>query len=430
MESFANIEKPAESDYLNCIRCGLCLAVCPTYQVSLQEAAGPRGRVALARKSLEGQLELTPNLSEQMNACFACLACNDICPVGIHPAELTLAMRHVQEQIRPAGWKQSLFGRLLPYPGRMEASTLQLRIYQRSGLRKLVYLLGLTRLLPRQLRDLEAMLPHLPQRPLRQALPEVTEAQGQNRYRVGFFLGCAQNLLFAEESAATVRVLSRNGCTVITPKAAQCCGMPARGYGRLDLVRAQARHNIALFEKAGVDVIITDCATCGSTLKEYGAFFQGDAEWEARAKAFSARVRDVSEFLTEIPLEKPKGRIEARVTYHDPCHLRRGQKVWQQPRQLLGMIDGLDFVELPEADWCCGSAGSQLITHYETSVKVMQRKMDNLESTGAQVIASGCPGCQMQLNTAVQRRGLDVQVVHPITLLDQAYEAENAKKTG
>jgi glycolate oxidase iron-sulfur subunit len=138
MESFANIEKPAESDYLNCIRCGLCLAVCPTYQVSLKEAAGPRGRVALARKSLEGQLELTPNLSEQMNACFACLACNDICPVGIHPAELTLAMRHVQEQIRPAGWKQSLFGRLLPYPGRMEASTLPLRIYQRSGLRKLV----------------------------------------------------------------------------------------------------------------------------------------------------------------------------------------------------------------------------------------------------------------------------------------------------
>ena len=430
MESFANIEKPAESDYLNCIRCGLCLAVCPTYQVSLKEAAGPRGRVALARKSLEGQLELTPNLSEQMNACFACLACNDICPVGIHPAELTLAMRHVQEQIRPAGWKQSLFGRLLPYPGRMEASTLPLRIYQRSGLRKLVYLLGLTRLLPRQLRDLEAMLPHLPQRPLRQALPEVTEAQGQARYRVGFFLGCAQNLLFAEESAATVRVLSRNGCTVITPKAAQCCGMPARGYGRLDLVRAQARHNIVLFEKAGVDVIITDCATCGSTLKEYGAFFQGDAEWESRAKAFSARVRDVSEFLTEIPLEKPKGRIEARVTYHDPCHLRRGQKVWQQPRQLLGMIDGLDFVELPEADWCCGSAGSQLITHYETSVKVMQRKMDNLESTGAQVIASGCPGCQMQLNTAVQRRGLDVQVVHPITLLDQAYEAEHAKKNG
>lgn len=427
METLPNIEKPAESEYLNCIRCGLCLAVCPTYQVSLKEAAGPRGRVALARKGLEGQLELSQNLAEQMNACFACLACNDICPVGIHPAELTLAMRHVQEQIRPAGWKQTLFGGLIPHPGRMEAYTLPLRLYQRSGLRKLLYLLGATRLLPRRLRDLEAMLPHLPQRPLRQVLPERVEARGQERYRVGFFLGCAQNLLFAEESAATVRVLQRNGCTVLTPKDTQCCGMPARGYGRLDLVREQAKHNIALFEQAGVEVIVTDCATCGSTLKEYGSFFQGDAAWEARAAAFSAQVRDVSEFLAAIPLEKPQGRIEARVTYHDPCHLRRGQKVWQQPRQLLGMIDGLEFVELPEADWCCGSAGSQLITHYETSVKVMERKMDNLAGTGASIIASGCPGCQMQLNTAVRRRGLEVEVVHPITLLDQAYEVKNGK---
>ena len=427
MEMLPNIEKPAESEYLNCIRCGLCLAVCPTYQVSLKEAAGPRGRVALARKGLEGQLALSPNLAEQMNACFACLACNEICPVGIHPAELTLAMRHVQEQIRPSGWKQTLFAGLIPHPSRMEASTLPLRLYQRSGLRRLVYLLGATRLLPRRLRDLEAMLPHMPQRPLRQVLPEEVEASGLERYRVGFFLGCAQNLLFAEESMATVRVLRRNGCTVITPRDTQCCGMPARGYGRLDLVRAQAKHNIRLFEDAGVEVIVTDCATCGSTLKEYGSFFQGDAEWEARAVAFSARVRDVSEFLAAIPLEKPQGRIEARVTYHDPCHLRRGQKVWQQPRQLLRLIDGLEFVELPEADWCCGSAGSQLITHYDTSVKVMERKMDNLASTGAGIIASGCPGCQMQLNTAVRRSGLKVEVVHPITLLDQAYEAKNGK---
>jgi len=427
MQTLHNIEKPAESEYLNCIRCGLCLAVCPTYQVSLKEAAGPRGRVALARKGLEGQLELSQNLAEQMNACFACLACNEICPVGIHPAELTLAMRHVQEQIKPAGWKQALFGGLIPHPGRMEASTLPLRLYERSGLRKLVYRLGALRWLPRKVRDLESMLPRLPQRPLRQVLPEKAAAYGEERYRVGFFLGCAQNLLFAEESAATVRVLRRNGCTVITPKQTQCCGMPARGYGRLDLVVTQAKHNIALFEQAGVDFIITDCATCGSTLKDYGALFQGDPEWEGRAKAFSGRVRDVSEFLAEIPLEKPKGRIEARVTYHDPCHLRRGQKVWQQPRQLLALIDGLDFVELPEADWCCGSAGSQLITHYDTSIKVMERKMDNLASTGAGISASGCPGCQMQLNTAVQRRGMQVAVVHPITLLDQAYEAEHAK---
>jgi len=419
--------KPDESAYLNCIRCGLCLAVCPTYREYLKETASPRGRVALARKGLEGQLELSPNLIEQMYGCFACMACNDLCPVGIRPAELALSMRHVQEQIKPAGWKQTLFGGLIPHAGRMEAATLPLRLYQMFGIRRLAYALGLTRLLPHQLRDLEAMLPHLPQRPLRHVLPEVTEARKQAQYRVGFFLGCAQNLLFADESAATVRVLARNGCTVITPREVECCGMPARGYGRPDLVQAQARHNIDVFERHQVDVIVTDCATCGSTLKEYGAFQQDDPDWAARAQAFSRKVRDVSEFLADIPLEKPQGRIEARVTYHDPCHLRRAQKVWKQPRSLLALIDGLEFIELPEADWCCGSAGSQLITHYETSLKVMDRKLDNLADTQAQFIASGCPGCQMQLITGIKRRGLDVQVVHPVTLLDKAYEASNGK---
>jgi glycolate oxidase iron-sulfur subunit len=234
-------------------------------------------------------------------------------------------------------------------------------------------------------------------------------------------------LLFAEESSATVRVLVRNGCEVITPQDVQCCGMPARGYGRMDLVRSQAQHNIALFEQYDLDVIVTDCATCGSTLKEYGSILKDDPDWAARAQAFSKKVKDVSEYLMQIPLEKPQGVINARVTYHDPCHLRRAQHVWQQPRALLGLIDGLEFVELPEADWCCGSAGSQLITHYETSRKVLDRKLDNLASTEAQVIASGCPGCQMQLLSGIRRQGLSVRVVHPVTLLDEAYEASNGK---
>lgn len=416
-----------ESAYLNCIRCGLCLAVCPTYREHLDEKTSPRGRVALARMGLEGKLELSPNLIEQMYACLACMACDAICPVGIQPAELTVSLRNMQEQLHPAGWKQPLFAGLLQHMGRLEAATLPLRLYQVMGIRRLVYLSRLNHLLPDQLRDLEAMLPPVPLRPLRRTLPERTAALDQERSKVGFFLGCAQNLLFAEQSAATVRVLARNGCTVITPKEIQCCGMPALGYGRLDLVRAQAQHNIALFEQHPVDVIVTDCATCGSTLKDYGAMLEDDPAWADRAHAFSAKVRDASEYLAEIPLEKPAGRLPLRVTYHDPCHLRRAQQVWKQPRSLLGMIDGLDFVELTEADWCCGSAGSQLITHYETSLKIMDRKMDNLASTGAQVIASGCPGCQMQLIAGIRRRKLPVRVVHPITLLDEAYEASNGK---
>ncbi len=427
MTELTNLRHPLENEYLNCIRCGLCLSACPTYREYLSETASPRGRVALARKGLEGDLQLTPNLTEQMYSCLACMACNEVCPVGIHPADLALEMRDMQEQREPTKWKKTLFGGLIPQPGRMEAATWPLRVYQSLGIRRLVYALGLRKLLPKQLRDMEAMLPHLPQRPLRQVLPEISEAKTQSNHRIGFFLGCAQSLMFAEESAATVRVMTRNGCTVVTPKETVCCGMPALGYGRLDLVLEQARFNIALFEKADVETIVTDCATCGSTLKDYGELLADDPAWAARAEAFSKRVRDISEFLVTIPLEKPTGRVDGRVTYHDPCHLRRGQGVWKQPRELLKMIDGLEFVELPEADWCCGSAGSQLITHYETSLKVLHRKTDNLARTQANYIATGCPGCQMQMNVGVKRTGLKMQVVHPIALLDQAYQNGDSK---
>jgi glycolate oxidase iron-sulfur subunit len=422
MTDIAQASLPAEEKYLNCIRCGICLAVCPTYREYLTETASPRGRVALARKGLEGELELTPNLIEQMYACLDCLACNEICPVGIRPAELALDMRQVQEQLQPAAWKKTLFEGLIPHPERMELATLPLRLYETLGLRRLAYALGLRRLLPGKLRNMEAMLPRLPQRPLRPALPEVTPPKSTGRYQVGFFLGCAQSLLFAGESAASLRVLARNGCTVFTPRQLVCCGMPAAEYGRPDLVQAQARHNIALFENMKVEWIITDCATCGTTLKNYGATLADDPAWAARAAAFSRKVRDISEFLLSIPLEKPAGRLEARVTYHDPCHLRRGQGVWQQPRALLEMIPGAELVELPEADVCCGSAGSQLISHYQTSLKVLGRKMHNLKATQAQIIASGCPACQMQLNVGVRRYRLPVEVAHPVELLDRAYQ--------
>lgn len=415
---------PSENEYLNCIRCGLCLAVCPTYRESLHEIDSPRGRLALARKGLDGELELSPNLFEQMNACFDCLACNEICPVGIRPADLAVEMRRVQEQARPSLWKRMVFGRLVPKPEMLEAVTEPLRLYQRLGLRRLVYALGLRKLMPRRLREMESMLPPLPRRPLRRVLPEVTEARGGSGHRVGFFLGCAQSLMFAEESAAAVRVLARNGCTVTAPRETVCCGMPALSYGRLEDVRRQAVHNIQLFEHSNVEFIVTDCATCGAVLKDYGKFLADDPAWAERAAAFSARVRDISEFLLSIPLEKPQNRIEARVTYHDPCHLRRGQGVWREPRELLKMIDGVEFVELPEADRCCGMAGTQIITHYETSVKVLQRKTEKLAATRADYAASGCPVCRMQLNLGIGRAGLDMKVVHPVALLDRAYQRD------
>ena len=417
-------EKPDEFRYMNCIRCGLCLSVCPTYREYLKETASPRGRVALTRKGLEGELSLTPNLIKQMYSCFACMACDEACPVGIRPSELTLSMRCIDEQLHPARWKQLLFNGLVPHTRRMEWVTIPLRIYQNTGIRRSVYALGIRNLFPEKIRDMEAMLPHLPGRPLRRMLPEITKTQGKEKYRIGFFPGCAQSLLFAKESTATLRVLARNGCVVITPGDLKCCGMPARGYGRMDLVKKQAKHNIEIFERLNIEYILTDCATCGSMLKEYGNIFTGNPEWNMRAIVFQEKVRDICEFLASITLEKPAGRIEGRVTYHDPCHLRRAQKVWKEPRKILSLIDGLEFVELPEADWCCGSAGSQMITHYETSWKVLDRKLDNVEKTGAGILASGCPGCRMQLQTGFKKRGRAVRIAHPVALLNEAYGRE------
>jgi len=423
---FPNFQVPAEAEYLYCIRCGKCLYTCPTYRESWRETDSPRGRVFLARKLLEGEVELTPNLTEQMYRCLACEACNEACTVGIRPADIALQLRWLAQQAEPAKWKEILFHKVLSNPGLMEAGTIPLRLYQLLGFRTVANALGITSLLPKQLRDMERQLPRVPAKTARSQIADVTEAAGPKGQtaRVGYFLGCAQNLLLSEGSKATVRVLARNGNQVVTPKSAQCCGMPAIGYGDIDAVRAFAKFNIELFEKLDVEVILTDCATCGSTLKEYGHYLKDDPVWAERAAEFSARVQDISEYLASIELEKPQGKVEGRVTYHDPCHLVRAQGISDQPRKLLRMIDGLEFVEMEKADWCCGSAGTQIITHYETSMGVLDKKMANAATAEPDYIASGCPGCQMQLTVGCKRTGLKAQVVHPVQLLDWAYRDE------
>ena len=415
------IEVPSEEKYLFCIRCGLCLSVCPTYKHSLRETESPRGRVALVRKALEGELELSANFDDHVHRCLGCLACDDICPVGISPADLCLETRDVLRQAKPQPWvKRLLFQDYFPHPERIEWSMLPMVLYQKIGLQAIAHTLGITRLLPQQLRDMERLLPPLPARPLRHRLPEVTAANSERKYRVGFFLGCFQNTIFAEGSAATVRVLAHNGCEVITPREVKCCGMPANGYGFRNVVRDLARHNIALFERLEVDAIVTDCATCGSALKEYPHFLSSDPEWHERAEAFAAKVRDINEFLVEIGVREPQGQVRARVTYHDPCHLVRAQQVRSQPRELI-QLSGAELVEMKDADSCCGSAGTQIVTHHETATGILVGKIANAADTGAEIIATSCPGCQLHLGLGVKKHGLSVRVLHPVQLLDEAY---------
>jgi len=419
------IQLPGEEQYRACIRCGLCLSVCPTYRETLRETDSPRARLTLLRKVIEGELEISRGFADKMYRCLDCLACNAICPVGIKPGDLSLQARYLIHQAKPQPWiKPLIFGGYFTHPGLMETSMLPMLLYQRLGIQRGMNGLGVMERLPAQLRDAERMLPRLPARSLRHRLPQVTPARGERKYRVAFFLGCFQNMIFADASAATVRVLAHNGCEVVTPKNVKCCGMPHLGYGDVATARALARHNIDILEKLDADVIVTDCATCGSTLKEYGAHLLAeDAEYSAKAHALSGKVKDISEFLSAIPPREPRHPLKVRVTYHDPCHLRRGQNVWRDPRQLL-QLAGAELVELRESDWCCGSAGTQVLTHYKSSMQILSRKMQNVAETEAAVVTAGCPGCQLQLGLGVQRAVLRMQVMHPIQLLDRAYQKD------
>ena len=415
-------EGPTEEQVNYCIRCGLCLSVCPTYKDSLRETESPRGRVALVAKAIEGELELTQNFKDHMYRCLDCLACNDICPVGIRPADLCLEARHAIHQVTPTPpLKPILFRGIFPRTGLLEALTKPVALYDRTGLRRAMNAVRATNILPSQLRDMERMLPHkLPLRSTRQQIPDVTHARGERRAHVAYFLGCVQGVMMADGCKATVEVLAENGCDVITPSGVKCCGMPMVGYGFKEEARQMARHNIDLLLELNVDAIVTDCATCGSSLKEYPHWLANDPEYAERAEQFAAKVRDISEFLVEIGIRAPEGKVEARVTYHDPCHLCRAQGIREQPREMLRAA-GVELVEMEGADTCCGSAGTQLITHYHTSVGVLESKMDKVAETDAEIIASGCPGCQMQLGVGVKRRGLEARVVHPSQLLAQAY---------
>jgi glycolate oxidase iron-sulfur subunit len=374
-------------------------------------------------KAIEGELNLTRNFKDHMYRCLACLACNDICPVGIKPADLCLDARYAIHQATPTPpLKPILFRGIFPRTGLLELITKPVALYDRSGVRKAANAVGATKILPSQLRDMERMLPHkLPLRGIRHQLPDVMLARGERRAHVAYFLGCVQGVMMAEGSKATVEVLAENGCDVVIPSNVKCCGMPMVGYGFKDEARAMARHNIDLLLGLNVDAIVTDCATCGSSLKEYSHWLANEPEYAGRAREFAAKVRDISEFLAEIGIRPPEGKVDARVTYHDPCHLCRAQGVREQPREMLRAA-GVELVEMEGADTCCGSAGTQLITHYHTSVGVLEVKMDYLAETEAEMVASGCPGCQMQLSLGVKRRGLKAQVVHPSQLLAQAYQ--------
>jgi glycolate oxidase iron-sulfur subunit len=417
----------------------------------------------------EGRLGITDDFIEHMNCCLGCRACETACPSGVQFGKLIEAAR---EQIQidtpdvafqegagshgsdeydtlisptetPAlnsfvarAIRRFFFDIMLPSRLVLTLVFAGLKLYQRSGLQALVHNTGLFDAinnlptpLQGKLKVPEALMDVATGPIVPQPLPEITPAIGTRRYRVGFISGCMMDQVFRNVNEATIRVLTANGCEVITPLQQGCCGALHVHGGEAERGRALARHNIDVFEHYDCDAIIINSAGCGSTLKEYNHLLRDDPTYAARAEAFSKKVKDVSEFLASIELNKNMGNVAYTVAYHDACHLAHGQKIRQQPRQMLKSIPGLTIVDLKEADWCCGSAGIYNITNQEMGAQLLERKINNIAATNATIIATGNPGCTMQIAMGIRERGLPMEVKHPIQLLDEAYFAGGVYNT-
>jgi glycolate oxidase iron-sulfur subunit len=419
---------PHYERFLDCVHCGLCLPYCPTYRELGTEMDSPRGRIYLMRSVADGRLSLTEDVVEHLDLCLVCRACETACPSGVHFGEL---MEHARDMVeeeykRPFIYrflKNIFLRKVIPSPRLLSAAFGLFYLYQRLGLRGLVRRARLLKILPGRLDKLEEFMPTLPSPSMKRSLSEATPAVGERKYRVGFLSGCIMNQVFTQVNLATVRVLSRNGCEVVTPKAQRCCGALHAHSGMRSVAASLARGLIDAFEEAGVETIVVNSAGCGSAMKEYALLLEGDPRYGEAARRFSAKVKDVSEFLAEISLKSPEGRIESKVAYHDACHLAHAQGVRKPPRDILSSIPGIKLVPLKDSDRCCGSAGIYNLAQPEMAGRLLEDKVSNISSSGAEVVATGNPGCILQIASGVKRRGLNIEVVHPIELLDRAYQS-------
>jgi glycolate oxidase iron-sulfur subunit len=383
------------------------------------------------RAIADGRLEATKAFADEMYFCLGCLACMTACPAGVNYAEL---FEHARAEAEQSGALQSprrsfvrtlTLGWLFMDLNRLQWVGRLLRLYQQLGLQTLLRRSGLLKLLPKRLRELEAMTPAIQENFSSDLISPVTPAVGQRKYRVAMLTGCAQDLIFSDVNRDTVQVLARNGCEVMTPPEQLCCGSLHAHNGEWELAQQLARKQIDQFPPENFDAIITNAAGCGSHLKHYAKLLETDPVYHHRAEFWDAKVKDIHEWLMEIGITPPTGeRFQSHiVTYHEACHLCHGQKITAQPRQVLRSIPNLKLVELPESTWCCGSAGIYNLIQPEMADDLLQRKVKHIKSTKASIVATGNPGCLLQLIGGLTRERLAVRVAHPITLLAEAYRS-------
>ena len=400
-----------ENKSLACIHCGLCLSSCPTYLETGNENDSPRGRIYLMRALQEGRLPMDHPTVRHIDLCLGCRACEATCPSGVQYGELLEETRnHIESNYHRSPFQTFLrriaIEKVFPFPGRM-----RLALWPA----KLVKALRLEKLLPKFVRETLSLIPDDARSAV---LPEVSPAPTEaKRGRAGFISGCVMSVMFGETNANSVKLLNRGGYDVITPRSQVCCGALYAHSGKLELARECARRNIEVFEKLNFDTIIINAAGCGSTLKEYHRLLEHDPVWKNRALAFSRKVQDLTEWLAtnlwQRPNLLPAQPSPSAVTYHDACHLAHAQRITQPPREVVRAAAGAGFVELPESDVCCGSAGSYNLTEPAMAERLQRRKVENILKTGAQIVLTTNPGCVLQIRAGLKKAGAHhVQVLH------------------
>ncbi len=422
-------ERPAQSDLDKCVHCGLCLNACPTYRELGVEMDSPRGRIYLMNEIANGA-PVTPASVLHLDLCLACRGCETACPSGVPYGRIIEAARaQIEPHRKPSFWerfvKNLVFKRLLPSRSALQIAGAGLYLYQASGLQRLARATGILRLFG-PLADIEALAPSAEIPFFYSKIGRTFPPIGERRYRVAFLAGCIANISFARLNEATVRVLQHNGCEVAIPATQNCCGALHVHAGLKDQARALARNNIHALLSEDFDAIITNAAGCGSTLKEYDELLEHDAAYRDKALQFKTLMKDVTEFLASIELNKQMGPVDAIATYQDSCHLAHGQKIKAAPRKLLEAIPGLAFREMPMADLCCGSAGIYNIVHNDLAMRILKRKMEHVASTGASLIATANPGCMLQLAAGARLYGNGQRVAHVVEVLDEAYRNHSA----
>ncbi|MBZ5611001.1 MAG: 4Fe-4S dicluster domain-containing protein [Acidobacteriia bacterium] len=426
------LDQPQQADLDRCVHCGLCLNACPTYRELRVEMDSPRGRIYQMAQVSSGAAAISPSYIQHIDLCLACRGCETACPSGVRYGRLVEAARaeienHIQRP-RHIRWLRSFFFRKL-LPSRVNLGILgtMLYLYQASGLKWLVRVLGF---LPSRLREIESLAPDIEAPFFFPYYGKILPAEGQRRHRVAFLGGCIANLAFARLNESTVRVLQKNGCEVSIPKDQTCCGALHVHSGLPEEARKLARRNIDALLDGGFDAIITNAGGCGSTLKEYGELLEHDPAYAEKAHRFAAVVKDVNEFLASIELNTNMSAQPLIATYQDSCHLAHGQKIRSAPRKLLSLVPGLELREMPLSDLCCGSAGIYNVVHTSMSTALLRKKMDAVKATGAQMIVTANPGCMLQLEAGARKFGQGQRVAHVVEILDQAYlAAQEPKRT-